>query len=271
MKRVFLFVVFLLSFSLIATESADNEKCGCNKPPREDEVATVVPQPVVEESEACPLEQTKPTTVTCTASVCTITHQDVEKEVEKCPCAGGTKPRQDEKAKCPCSGTKPRAAVLYNIYDYLHNKVSCQSNVKCPCSVKPSHKVVAARVCGCMTGNNKTLRLEEVLDKCSCGKPRPAVKDPNDGAQLFLQGTQAIMFCVTGGIVAHNSGDLKIGLAYVIEGIMSFVDLASRSKNPEAVRQELCKFMAGFDQQDMDQLLHAANTHALLQAAKRTA
>jgi hypothetical protein len=100
---------------------------------------------------------------------------------------------------------------------------------------------------------------------CSCGKPKPH-KEPVTGAELFISGTHAIMNCVEGGIISHNTGNLKEGLPYIMEGITALANLTSRTADPEKAYQDLYKFMASLNQKDLDQLLKTARTHVITPA-----
>ena len=276
MKHGLLLVMLLASFVCVrADDISADEKCGCQKPSHKIEQEQVEPA----------VEDTQPVNISCTEPAYTISEEEKiaetpaneavvtensQDESEKCPCSH-VKPRNDEPEKCPCSQVKPRAKISYSIYDYLHNKCPGIVSVKCPCA-KPHHKDIATRICNNIAKNPQAHRLEDSLEKCNCGhKPKVSAKDSTDGAELFIKATEAIMNCVTGGIVAHNTGNLEAGLAYVIDGVKEFINIASKSKNPEQVTQELYKFVASFDQQEMEQLLQASSAHAILQAEKRAA
>lgn len=173
-------------------------------------------------------------------------HRTTATDIDKCPCAKPPHKDDEDAAKCPC-GVKPRSDE--------------EDTAKCPCA-KPPHREIVARVCACMAGKPKPHRLEDFADKCPCSKPKPHKEPLTDGAADFIQATEAFTQIVSGGIIAHNTGDLKQGLSAIFTGINSLVDLTSRSAHPEEVYNQLYRFMASLDQQEMAQLLAASKTAA---------
>jgi len=226
----------ILFFALRA-DVIDDQKCPCSKPPKSDILS--IHRTTATDIDKCPCA--KPPHKDDTEAKCPCGVKPRSDEEAKCPC--GVKPRSDEEAKCPC-GTKPRS----------------DEEAKCPCA-KPPHREIVARVCACMAGKPKPHRLEDFIDKCSC-KPKPHKEPLTDGAADFIQATEAFTQIVTGGIIAHNTGDLKEGLSAIFTGINSLVDLTSRSAHPEEIYNQLYRFMASLDQQEMALLLAASKTAA---------
>lgn len=173
----------------------------------------------------------------------TIIHdQTIQVDEAKCNCHKPPHKDDVQEAKCGCSVKPP-------------HKDETQ-DVKCPCSVKPPHKddvQVDAAKCGCSV---KPPHKDDTQDvKCPCQKPP---HKETTGADLFVSGTQGIMLCVQGGVLAQKEGNIKVALPYIFEGLSILTDLASRSPNPEKSYQDLFKFMNSLDKNELDILAKKA-------------
>lgn len=177
-----------------------------------------------------------------------------------------------DNAKCPCSVKPPHRDEVQTV---VHEPVITQPvDEKCGCSVKPPHKDdLVDEKCGCGAKpphkddiqakcpcQKPPHRSETVEDKCPCQKPphRTELAKETTGADLFVNGTQGIMLCVQGGVLAQKEGNIKVALPYIFQGLSILTDMASRSPNPQQAYQELYRFMNSLDKHELDILAKKA-------------
>jgi len=256
----------LLCVSCAALVAADDERCSSQKTPCIPDITIVNTQPEMPQPELCPCSvkpRAEEETELCPCNVkprieeeqelcpCSVKPR-VDEDTELCPCS--VKPRVEESPElCPCSVKPKKVDPIKNVYAYLHNqpKASLQSH-----KPKITHKDIIERACNCTPKSHKLT----VSSRAAINNQKPTTYSES-GAALFIESTHALMNCVEGGIVANNTGNLKEGLPYILEGIQTLINIASKSPNPQKSYQDIIRFISDCDQTELDMLFGTIKTH----------
>lgn len=282
----------LLCLSCIGINAAEDERCSCQKPPRtpdtvivNEQLATLSPElcpcgvkpRAEEEQELCPCSvkprfEEGPELCPCSVKPRAEEEQELcpcsvkprfEESPELCPCS--VKPRAEEEQElypcsvkprleespelCSCSNQKPKKLdTIKNVYAYLHNQPNASLHQNKP---KLTHKDIIERACNCSPKPHKLPATNRTTNN-----QKPTIHS-EDGAALFVESTQALMNCVEGGIIVNNTGNLKEGLPYILDGIQTLISIASKSSNPQKTYQDIVRFIAECDRAELDMIFNA--------------